>query len=168
MNQPQLRLLSELVARQHRPPMHADTDRTRLWELVQDQSVHLILREPGLMELARRQDSDLLDFCECLLSSEDIDEWIVAVKTLSAMDTDEAVDRLVMVYAQSLSSDRRFVTGEVAKILTADHVHPFSVMVRELAGPGEIDVTGWTSVAISTLKDVCKHLGVEVVGDRSL
>ncbi|MHA1935796.1 MAG: hypothetical protein ACW97A_10975 [Candidatus Thorarchaeota archaeon] len=136
-----------------------------MWELVKDKSVHLILREPGLLELARRQDSDLLDFCECMLSSEDIDEWMAAVKILSVMQTDEAVDRLIMVYAQSLSSDRRFVTGEVAKILTADHVHPFTVMVRELASPGEINVTGWTSVAISTLKDVCKRFGVEVVGD---
>lgn len=165
MNQPQLRLLSNFTTRQHHIPMHADTDRARLWELVKDKSVHLILREPGLLELARRQDSDLLDFCECMLSSEDIDEWMAAVKILSVMQTDEAVDRLIMVYAQSLSSDRRFVTGEVAKILTADHVHPFTVMVRELASPGEINVTGWTSVAISTLKDVCKRFGVEVVGD---
>ncbi|MHA2461775.1 MAG: hypothetical protein ACXAEJ_11085, partial [Candidatus Thorarchaeota archaeon] len=135
---------------------------------VQDKSVHLILRELGLLELARRQDSDLLDFCECMLSSEDTDEWMVAVKILGALQTDEAVDRLIMVYAQSLSSDRRFVTGEVAKILTANHVHPFTVMARELAGPGEIDVTGWTSVAISTLKDVCKRFGVEVVGDPVL
>ena len=38
-------------------------------------------------------------------------------------------------------------------------------MVREVACPGEIDVTDWTRVAISTLQDVCKRFGVETVID---
>jgi len=42
-------------------------------------------------------------------------------------------------------------------------VRPFSIMVREVAVPGEIDVTGWTRVALSTLEDACKRFGVETV-----
>jgi hypothetical protein len=37
-------------------------------------------------------------------------------------------------------------------------------MVREVAVPGELDVSGWTKTAISTLQDVCKRFGVEVHG----
>ena len=53
----------------------------------------------------------------------------------------------------------------VAKILTAEHVKPFSIMVREVACPGELDVSGWTRTAISTLKDVCKRFGIDVCGE---
>ena len=52
----------------------------------------------------------------------------------------------------------------VAKILTAEHVKPFSIMVREVACPGELDVSGWTKVAISTLRDVCSRFGIETYG----
>ena len=53
----------------------------------------------------------------------------------------------------------------VAKILTAEHIKPFSIMVREVAVPGEIEITGWTRVAISTLQDTCKRFGVETIID---
>jgi hypothetical protein len=53
----------------------------------------------------------------------------------------------------------------VAKILTAEHVKPFSIMVREVAVPGELDVSGWTMTAISTLRDVCKRFGIETYGE---
>jgi hypothetical protein len=69
-----------------------------------------------------------------------------------------------MVYAQSLNDERKLVLSMVAKVLTADHVKPFSIMVREVAVPGELDVSGWTKTAISTLQDVCKRFGIEVHG----
>jgi hypothetical protein len=40
-------------------------------------------------------------------------------------------------------------------------------MVRELAEPGVLDVTGWTLVAIGTLKHVCKRFNIPV-DDSSL
>jgi len=55
------------------------------------------------------------------------------------------------------------VLNSVAQILTAEHVKAFSIMVRDIAQPGEIDVTGWTKVAISTLQDACKRFGIETV-----
>ncbi len=145
------------------PPQHADTDRIKLWELVKDDSVHLILREPGLLELARRRDPELLDFCESMFASGDIDDWFVAVKTIASIATRKAIDRLVMIYAGSYSDNRRFITNLIAKVLTTDFVHPFTIMIRELATPGELDITGWTSTAIATLQGVCKRHGIEVI-----
>ncbi len=144
-------------------PLHTDTDRTKLWELVKDETVHLILREPGLLELARRRDPELLDFCENMLVSGDIDDWFTAIKTIASIGIRKAIDRLVMLYASSQSDGRRFITNLIAKVLTVDHVHPFSIMVRELAVPGELDITGWTSTSIATLQAVCKRQGVEIV-----
>jgi hypothetical protein len=106
-----------------------------------------------------------MDYCEELLQSDDYELWLTALSTLSAIGTNEAVDRLILVYAHSLNEDRRVVLSHVAKILTAEHIKPFSIMVREVACPGEIDVTGWTRVAISTLQNACKRFGVETVLD---
>jgi hypothetical protein len=105
-----------------------------------------------------------MDYCEVLLSSDDYEGWLTATSALVALGTPEAVDRLIMVYAQSLNDERRLVLSMVAKVLTADHVKPFSIMVRDVAVPGELDVSGWTKTAISTLEDVCKRFGIEVHG----
>ncbi len=168
MTQPQLRLLSRPSPSEDHTPLHVDIDSARLWDLIFDEKVHLVLRRPALLELARRQDSKLIDYCENLLKSDDYEEWLTALTTLSVIGTHDAVDRLVLVYARSLNEDRRLVLSHVARILTAEHIKPFSIMVREVAYPGEIDVTGWTRVAISTLQDACKRFGIETIIDRRI
>ena len=165
MTQPQLRLLSRPSLSEDHTPLHVDIDSARLWDLIFDEKVHLVLRRPALAELARRQDPKLMDYCENLLTSDDYELWLTALVTLSAIGTNEAVDRLILVYAHSLNEDRRVVLSYVAKILTAEHIKPFGIMVREVACPGEIDVTDWTRVAISTLQDACKRFGVETIID---
>jgi len=165
MTQPQLRLLSRPSLSEDHPPLHVDVDSARLWDLIFDEKVHLVLRRPALAELARRQDPQLMDYCEKLLKSDDYEEWLTALSTLTAIGTNTAVDRLILMYAHSLNEDRRIVLSHVAKILTAEHIKPFSIMVREVACPGEIDITGWTRVAISTLQDACKRFGVETIID---
>jgi hypothetical protein len=105
-----------------------------------------------------------MDHCENLLCSDEYENWLTAISTLVALGTPEAVDRLILVYAQSLNDERRLVLSMVAKVLTAEYVKPFGIMVREVAVPGELDVSGWTKTAISTLQDVCKRFGIEVHG----
>lgn len=163
MTSPQLRLLSKPSQVEDHTPLYADIDSTQLWDLVNDERVHLILRRPALLELARRKDSDLLDYCEQLLSSEDYEKWLTGLSILSAIGNPDAVDRLILAYAHSLNEDRKVVLSVVARILTAEHVRPFSIMVREVAVPGELDVTGWTRVAISTLQEVCRRFGIDTV-----
>lgn len=165
MTQPQLRLLSRPSLREDHTPLHVDVDSARLWDLIFDEKVHLVLRRPALVELARRQDPKLMDYCESLLESDDYEEWLTALTTLTAIGTNEVVDRLILVYAHSLNDDRRVVLSYVAKILTAEHIKPFSIMVREVACSGEIDVTGWTKVAIATLQDACKRFGIKTIID---
>lgn len=164
MTRPRLRLLSAPPRIENHTPLYVDVDSARLWNLVNDDTVHLILRKPALQELARRRDSHLMDYCENLLSSDEYENWLTAISTLVALGTTEAVDRLILVYAQSLNDERKLVLSMVAKVLTADHVKPFSIMVREVAVPGELDVSGWTKTAISTLQDVCKRFGIEIHG----
>jgi hypothetical protein len=163
MTRPQLRLLSRPFQVEDHTPLYVDVDSTRLWDLVNDDTVHLILRRPALLELARRNDPNLMDYCEQLLSSDDYEKWLTGLTTLSAIGNHDAVDRLILAYAHALNEDRKMVLSIVAKILTAEHVKPFSIMVREITIPGEIDVTGWTRVAISTLQDACKRFSLETV-----
>jgi len=158
-----LRLVCHPPSRPEHTPLHADTDRMQLWELVNDQEVHLILRAPGLMELARRRDAGVIDYCENLLESDNSEEWFLGVKTIAELGTQEGIDRLVMIYAASLDEKRRYIMHLIAKTLTTENVHPFSIMVRGLTTSGEVDITGWTSTAVATLQDVCKRMGVETV-----
>lgn len=162
MTKSRLRLYSRALSEEEQASMHAGIDSKQLWELVKDESVHLILKRPALRELANRRDRDLAGHCETLLQSENFDEWLVGVETLSTLRTSRAVERLIILYTQTNLKERKWVTSALAKILTAEHIHPFSIMVRELAKSGQLDVTGWTMTAIVTLKHVCMRFGVEV------
>jgi hypothetical protein len=163
MNHPQLFLHSHPQSDVDCTSLHVRTSSVQLWELVRDEDVHLLLREPAMIELARRNELEMLEFCKKLAVSGDFDEWLASIRALAALCTSEAVDLLVMLYARCYSEDRTIIIDVVGRILTAEHIHPFSIMIRQLAKPGKLDVTGWTSVAIGTLKNVCKRLGVEVV-----
>jgi len=141
--------------------LHADADRSQLWELVRDHDIHLVLREPALLELARRRDPDLLSFSESLLKSQTHEDWTLAVKAIAALGTNDSIERLVMIFAVTLDTDdRRLIIDLVARSLTADFVRPFSIMVRDIAKPGTIDVSDWTKAAIATLQDVCKRVSI--------
>ncbi|MFW9918321.1 MAG: hypothetical protein ACFFED_01870 [Candidatus Thorarchaeota archaeon] len=159
----QLRLVCHPPSWPEHTPLHADADRTQLWELVRDQDIHLVLREPALLELARRRDPDLLCFSELLLKSQRHEDWTMAVKAIAAIGTTDSLEKLVMIFATSLNNDDRLLIIDlVARSLTADFVRPFSIMVRDIAKPGTIDISGWTKAAIATLQDVCKRVSVDI------
>ncbi|MFW9809816.1 MAG: hypothetical protein ACFFE6_10615, partial [Candidatus Thorarchaeota archaeon] len=67
MTRPRLRLLSTPLRIENHTPLYVDVDSAQLWNLVNDNTVHLILRKPALQELARRRDPHLMDYCESLL-----------------------------------------------------------------------------------------------------
>ena len=109
-------------------------------------------------------DPDLISFCDGLLESGEKEDWFLALKAITVLDTPEAIEKLVMIFAGTLSNDDRlYIINLVARSLTADFVHPFSIMVRDLAHPGEIDISDWTKTAISTLQDVCKRYRIATV-----
>ena len=160
-----LRLVSNPNVTASKIPMHASSDTAKLWELVKDKSVHFVVQEPAIMELARRNAPGIFDCCVGFLDSDQHDMWLIGVKALALIGTDKALNRLIMLFAHSIGSARKTILDLIAKRLTANHVQPFSIIVREVAAPGILDVTGWTSIAIVTLEDVCSRFGVEVVSD---
>lgn len=165
---PQLRLLSHKVPPENHPTLHNDVDSARLWDLLRDRGVHTVLKKSALKELARRRDPALIDYCEMLLGSESRSDWCLGITTLSVLATHEAVDLLISAFARSLGENRIYVLESVASILTADFVKPFSIMVREVARSGELDVSHWTRVAVSTLKEVCKRFGIETIYEEDV
>ena len=168
MSRPRLRLVSNSNLIESEIPMHTSSDTAQLWELVKDKSVHCILQEPAIMELARRNTPGIFDCCEDLLDSDQHDNWLIGIKALAVIGTNEALNRLIVLFAHSIENDRRLILDLIAKKLTANHVKPFSIIVRDVAAPGVLDVTGWTSVAIATLIEVCSRFGVEVVSDLQI
>lgn len=165
MSRPPLQLVSNSNQVDNNIPMHASSDTTKLWELVKDKSVHFVLQEPAIMELARRNAPGIFDCCVDLLDSDQHDMWLIGIKALALIGTDDALNRLIMLFAHSIGDTRRTILNLIAKKLTANHVQPFSIIVRDVAAPGILDVSGWTSIAIATLEEVCSRFGVEVVSD---
>jgi uncharacterized protein YwbE len=85
------------------------------------------------------------------------------VKAIAAFGTSESLEKLVMIFATTVNRDDRLLLLDVvAKHLTAEFVHPFGIMVRDIAKPGKVDISGWTNVAITTLKDICKRQSIDV------
>jgi bifunctional pyridoxal-dependent enzyme with beta-cystathionase and maltose regulon repressor activities len=103
MTHPQLRLLSRPSHSEDHTPLYVDVDSARLWDLIFDEKVYLVLRRPALVELARRKDPKLMDYCENLLKSDDYEDWLTGLATLSAVGTNEAVDSLILAYAHSFT-----------------------------------------------------------------
>jgi hypothetical protein len=167
MSRPSLRLVKSPRHPYDQTNIYIGVKDAKLWELVDDPSIHLLLREPAIRELADRRAPGIMKHCEKMLASKDIDEWFAAIRILGDLRTEEAVERLITLFTQTNLRDRRVITCALARILTAEHIHPFSIMVRELAEPGVLDVTGWTLVAIGTLKHICKRFSVPI-DDSSL
>jgi hypothetical protein len=139
---------------------------TRLWQRATDKTVHLFLREPAITELARKKDPAILDLCETLLSSDDADDWQVAVNALAEMKTAASIDRLIALYIQSDSDDRSLIIQKVAYCLTSDHASSFEKMLRELPVPCEIDVFKWSSSAKAVLGALCSRVGLTMTYAR--
>ncbi|MBD3406698.1 MAG: hypothetical protein GF411_11335 [Candidatus Lokiarchaeota archaeon] len=148
-----------------RPYANASTG--KLYESASNQSLQLSLREVVLYELALRQDERVMDICEKLFDSADIDEWLLGLRILSVIGTEPAMDRLVQIYTDADVHGRKLALDIIASSVSADFAQPFSIMVREFIGSESIDVSTWTSVAIATLYHVCKRKGinVEFLGD---
>jgi hypothetical protein len=133
-----------------------------LWDTARDESVHIILREPALLELARRQEPGILSYCDKLLISENQECWFSGLKVLEAMNTYDAVQRLLVVCGYSNTGDRKVVMHVLARVLGDSHREGFRRILRSMIAPGTLDVTGWSPTALRVLKAVCIEQGIEV------
>ena len=166
MRRPRLDAVEGLGAEEAHLGASVDEHDLQLLQRAGDNSIHVFLREPAIIELARRKDSAVLDICEELLNSNDIDGWSVGVNALAEMKTAGSLDRLVALHSQSNPQDKSFIMQRVAQCLTSNHAASFGAMVRGLSIPCEIDVSLWSSVAKAVLGMVCARLGLTMTFSR--
>jgi hypothetical protein len=139
-----------------------DTLSESLWDTVKAEDLHILLREPALLELARRQEPGVLSYCDKLLVSEDQEKWFTALKTLEALNTYDAVQRLLVVCGYSRTGDRQVVMQVLARVLTSSHREGFRRILRSMVTPGVLDVSGWSATALLVLKAVCIEKNIDV------
>ena len=143
-------------------PSLQETLSESLWDTAKDESIHIILREPALLELARRKEPGILSYCDKLLISENQECWFSGLKVLEALNTYDAVQRLLVVCGYSGTEDRKVVMHVLARVIAESHREGFRRILRSMITPGTLDVTGWSATALRVLKAVCIEQGIEV------
>lgn len=139
-----------------------DTLSESLWDTAKAEDLHILLREPALLELARRREPGVLSYCDKLLVSDDQEKWFTALKILEALNTYDAAQRLLVVCGYSGTGDRCVVMHVLARILTSSHREGFRRILRSIVTPGVLDVSGWSPTALSVLKAVCMEKKIDV------
>ncbi|MDH4214900.1 MAG: hypothetical protein OEV85_13370 [Candidatus Thorarchaeota archaeon] len=162
MRQNQLNLISKDPATDYTGMALEDTLTESLWDTTKNHTLHIILREPALLELARRKDPGVIVFCEKLLHSEDQECWFSALKALEVLNTYEAAQRLLILCGNSGTGDRKIVINVLARVLTSSQREGFRRLLRSIVTPGELDVSGWTATALRVLEGVCYELGITI------
>ena len=134
-----------------------------LWDTVKNDELHVLLREPALIELARRKEPGVDVFCDLLVNCGDPECWFTAIKALTVLNTYDAVNRLLSIAGLSNLADRRIILNAVARVLTSAQREQFRRLVQFLANPGILDVTDWTPTAVRMLSAVCEEKGLKVI-----
>ncbi len=163
MREDSLVLVTSRADHQQIPSPFSNTSAESLWDTIKNSELHILLREPALMELARRKEPGILSFCETLVNCGDQECWFTGIKALAALGTYEAVQRLLAVSGSLNPWDRKIVIQTVATVLTSSHREPFRRVVRLFAAPGMLDVTGWTATALRILRAVCEECGINLI-----
>jgi len=138
-----------------------------LWDTVKNAELHILLREPALIELARRKEPGVDIFCDSLVNCGDPECWFTAIKALTVLNTYDSVNRLLSIAGLCNLADRRIILNAVARVLTSAQREQFRRLVRFLANPGLLDVTEWTPTAIRMLSAVCEEKGLKVIPSGS-
>ncbi len=133
-----------------------------LWDTIKDESLHMILRESALLELARRKEPGVLAYCDKLILSEDEECWFSALKALETLNTYDATQRLLVICGYSGTRNRNIAMNSLARILTSSHTEGFRRILRSSITPGVLDVTGWSPTALRVLMAVCIEQNIEV------
>ncbi len=168
MNNLQLILTSKSAPSSLTSSNLVDWTSDELWRLVHDHSMHLFLREPMLLELARRADQSVINFCRRLIMDPNVECWFLALKVLVTLGSPLAFEILLDEYVTSSERDRRNVASLLAQLIDEGTASLFKRVVREFVGVGRLDVTGWTSNALDVLHALCKRHGILTKLESSL
>lgn len=140
----------------------------RLWNRVVNSDIHPTLRQPALFELARRNEPRLCELCSVMLSSEDIEEWFLGLKSLSILGSKDAIHQIFFLARNSPMPERKIVICELAQILSWEYIEDFQDLVRSIAVPGILDTRGWTPAALSALHRICKSRAIDIITKTAL
>jgi hypothetical protein len=162
MKQNRLTLVAKEVVIDDPGKLLRDTLTESLWDTAKNHDLHIILREPALLELANRKDPGVIVFCEQLLHMEDQECWFSALKALEVLSTYAAAQRLLILCGSSSTGDRKIILNVLARILSASHREGFRRILRSIIAPGELDVTRWTPTALRVLDSVCYEFGIMI------
>jgi hypothetical protein len=135
----------------------------RLWNRVVNSNIHPTLRQPAMFELARRNEPRICELCSVMLSSEDIEEWFLGLKSLSNFGTDVVIQQLFVVARNSSMSKRRIIICELARSITWEYLDDFEDLARSLGVPGILDTRRWSPAALSALYRICESRGIDIV-----
>jgi hypothetical protein len=142
---------------------YAKFESNDLWERVNDESAYLFVRTPMIFELARRGDNRILDFCEDLISSGDIEEWFVGLRILAHFKNDAACERFIELFQEAPLPRRIYIAKYMGMVVNRKFKTEFKKIAMTMVGCGTLEVTGWTESAIACLKSTCKRLGIHVI-----
>ncbi|MHA1934109.1 MAG: hypothetical protein ACW97A_02400 [Candidatus Thorarchaeota archaeon] len=163
MAEDQLVLLFSAAAPDEQMHPLNEWSKERLWDLALNSNLHVVLREPHLLELARRNDVDIAEYCDLLLADDDHDLWFLGLKVLITLGTSAAIEILFAHFHVTGYIDGRTILQMVGKIVTSSHRAEFQKLAHTLAFPGYLEVSGWTSVALRALMNACEERGIAVV-----
>lgn len=167
MDNPTLRLTSRQQSFHTLKSYYSVVDSDELWSRVQDETLLLFVKAPLLFELARRNDSNLLDYCEKLLNGT-VEEWFLALRVMGRLGTKHVFTRLEDLYLETPPHKRSHIVGYAAQAMVLKKHRPvFKKMLLSIVCKGHLDVTGWTDLALETLDSVCKRMDIEIVDERS-
>ena len=129
--------------------------------------LHLLLREPALLELARRGHEATIPICRNLLSDDDSEKWFLVLRALVALANPEAVELIMSLLESGPSQSRILALQMLGKIVTPMFRDKFRHIVRNLVVPGILNISGWTPTAIRVLYGLCEKEDIEVVTSSS-
>lgn len=129
--------------------------------------LHLLLREPALLELARRGHPATVGICKSLLEEDGAEELFLALRVLVILSTPEAVQVIMNLLDSHPFQSRRLSLQMLGKVVTPMFREKFRLVLRKLVIPGVLDVSRWTPTALRVLRRICDEEEIEVVETHS-
>ena len=163
MESPTLYLIKQENSDLNMPSRFSTLSTSKLWENASNTELHLFLKEPALLELARRGDSRILDLCEKLLTSLDPDEHFLALQILATFGTQQSIERLLLYCVNCIPACKKAALHALATTLTPEYIDYFTKIVTPYACTGVLDITAWTQHAITALEKICQRKSIRVV-----
>jgi hypothetical protein len=128
-----------------------------------NRDLHLLLREPALLELALREHSAVIPICNELLNDEDSEKRNLALRALVKLATPDAIKLLLCLLKSGTLHERRLALQMLGKVVTPSFRDQFREIIKELVIPGVLDISQWTPTAVRVLYSFCKEEEIEVV-----